>query len=84
MKKSKLLQKLLSGSKNIRFSEAVGCAEMFGFRLERIKGSHHIFVHPDVPELVNLQDVKGKAKPYQVKQLLQLIERYNLQMEDEE
>jgi predicted RNA binding protein YcfA (HicA-like mRNA interferase family) len=83
MKKSKLLQKLLSGSRNIRFSEAAECAEMFGFRLERIKGSHHIFVHPDVAELVNLQDVKGKAKPYQVKQLLQLIERYNLQMEDE-
>ena len=70
MKKSKLLQKLLYSSKNIRFSEAVACAEMFGFRLERTKGSHHIFVHPDVPELVNLQDVKGKAKPYQVKQIV--------------
>ena len=83
MKKHKLLQKLLSGSKNIRFSEAVAGAEMFGFRLDRINGSHHIFVHPDVSELVNLQDVKGKAKPYQIKQLLQIIERYNLQMEDE-
>lgn len=57
---------------------------MFGFWLDRINGSHHIFVHPDVPELVNLQNVKGKAKPYQVKQLLQIIEQYNLQMEDEE
>ncbi len=83
MKKRKLLQKLLSGSKNIRFSEAISCAEAFGFRLERINGSHHIFVHPEVPELVNLQNVKEKAKPYQVKQLLQLIERYNLQMEGE-
>lgn len=84
MNKRKLLQKLLFGSKNIRFSEAVAGAEMFGFRLDRINGSHHIFVHPDVPELVNLQNVKGKAKPYQVKQLLQVIEQYNLQMEDEE
>ncbi len=83
MKKRKLLQKLLSGSKNIRFSEAVACAEMFGFRLDRVKSSHHIFVHSEVPELVNLQSVKGKAKPYQVKQLLELVERYNLQMEDE-
>jgi hypothetical protein len=33
--------------------------------------------------LVNLQNVNGKAKPYQVKQLLRLIERYNLQMEEE-
>ncbi|MDI6782032.1 MAG: type II toxin-antitoxin system HicA family toxin [bacterium] len=83
MKKRKSLQKLLSDSKNIRFSEAVAGAEMFGFRLDRINGSHHIFVHPDVAELMNIQDVNGKAKPYQVKQLLQLIEQYNLQMEDE-
>lgn len=83
MRKRKLLQKLLSGSKNIRFSEAVICAESFGFRLDRVSGNHHIFVHPDVPELLNLQNVKGKAKPYQIKQLLEIIERYNLQMEDE-
>ena len=84
MNKRKLLQKLLSGSRNIRFSEAVAGAEMFGFRLLRINGSHHIFAHPEVSELVNLQDVNGKAKPYQVKQLLQLIERYDLTMENDE
>lgn len=83
MNKRKLLQKLLSGSRNIRFSEATTVADGFGFKLDRIKGSHHIYVHRDVPELINLQDVKGKAKPYQVKQLLQIVEKYNLQMEDE-
>ena len=80
MKKQKLLQKLLTGTKNIRFSEAVACSESFGFKLDRVNGSHHIFTHPDIPELLNLQNVKGKAKPYQIKQLLQLIETYNLQM----
>ncbi len=84
MNKSKLLQKLISGSKNIRFLELTACAEAFGFRLDRINGSHHIYIHNDVPELINLQNVNGKAKPYQVKQLLQMIERYNLQMEDEQ
>ena len=83
MKKRKLLLKLLSGSKNVRFSEAVAIAEAFGFRLDRVNGSHHIFVHPEIPELLNLQDLKGKAKPYQVKQLLQLAEIHNLQLEDE-
>ncbi len=83
MKKRKLLLKLLSGSKNVRFSEAVVIAEAFGFRLDRVNGSHHIFVHPQIPELLNLQDLKGKAKPYQVKQLLQLAEIHNLQVEDE-
>jgi hypothetical protein len=41
-------------------------------------------VHPDVSELLNLQTVHGKAKPYQVSQLLKLVERYNLQLGDDE
>jgi len=80
--KRKLLKKLIAGSKNVRFSEAKTIAEAFGFRLDRISGSHHIFLHPDLPELVNLQNVKGKAKPYQIKQLLKIIEKHNLHMED--
>ena len=82
-RRRRLLQKLLSGSRNIRFAEAIACAEAFGFRLSRMNGSHHIYVHANVSELLNLQNVNGQAKPYQVKQLLRLIERYNLQMEDE-
>ncbi len=45
----------------------------FGFQLSRIKESHHIFVHPRFRELVNLQEVDGKAKPYQVRQLLESL-----------
>jgi hypothetical protein len=33
----------------------VTLAEAFGFRLSRVKGSHHIFVHPQVRELVNFR-----------------------------
>lgn len=84
MKQRKLLRKILEGSKNIRFSEAVKIAEAFGFKLDRINGSHHIFMHPDVSELVNLQDVQGKAKAYQVCQLLKIIEINNLHMDDDE
>ena len=56
--------------------------EAFGFRLSRINGSHHIFVHSQIPELVNLQEKKGKAKSYQVRQFLQLVEQYNLKLGD--
>ncbi len=62
----------------------IALVEAFGFRLSRVKGSHHIFTHPRVNELVNLQNVRGKAKPYQVRQFLKLVERYDLQMEDGE
>ena len=56
----------------------VTLVEAFGFRLSRTSGSHHIFIHPDIPEQINLQSVKGQAKPYQVRQFLKLVERYNL------
>ena len=59
----------------------VSLVEAFGFSLSRISGSHHIFVHPDVRELVNLQEVKGQAKPYQIRQFLKLVEHYNLDLE---
>jgi predicted RNA binding protein YcfA (HicA-like mRNA interferase family) len=83
MKKRKLLERTLTGSKNVRFDEMVSLVEAFGFHLSRISGSHHIFVHPDVQELVNLQDVGGKAKPYQIRQFLRLVERSNLELGDE-
>ena len=84
MNPRKLLDKLLSGSRNIRFEEATRAAECFGFQLVRVNGSHHIFQHSEITELVNLQNVKGQAKPYQVRQLLKLVEKYDLQMGDTE
>ena len=83
MKNEKTLQKILGGSKNIRFEEMVALVESFGFRLSRIKGSHRIFVRDGITELVNLQEVDGEAKPYQIKQFLRLVEKYNLHMENE-
>jgi predicted RNA binding protein YcfA (HicA-like mRNA interferase family) len=69
--------------KNIAFGDIISIVEGFGFRLDRVSGSHHIFVHEAIPELVNLQEVRGEAKPYQIRQFLRLIERYNLRLEDE-
>ena len=61
----------------------INLVEGFGFKLSRTDGSHHIFDGPDIPELVNLQNVKGQAKPYQVRQFLKLVEKHNLKLEDE-
>lgn len=84
MNKRKLLEKALAGSKNIRFSDMILLVEGFGFYLSRTRGSHHIFTHPAIPELVNFQEADGKAKAYQIRQFLRLVERYNLTLGDEE
>lgn len=57
--------------------------ETLGFELQRTSGSHFIFVHAMSRAILNLQEVDGQAKPYQLRQLLRLIERYRLVLEDE-
>jgi len=83
MKKRKLLRKILNSQQNVAFADLVNLAEGFGFRLSRVKGSHHIFIHDDVTQLLNLQNVNGQAKPYQVRQFLKLVEQYNLELVEE-
>lgn len=47
---------------------------------ERIKGDHHIFTKDDVEEILNLQPKDGKGKPYQVKQVRDVILRYHIRI----
>ena len=82
MNKQKLLRKILASPNNARFDEFLALVEAFGFRLTRISGSHHIFTHLALAELLNIQEVDGQAKPYQIRQFFRLVEQYNLQLED--
>lgn len=59
MKSSKLIEKLVRRPKSFPVSDALKIAHLFGFVLDRIHGSHHIFKHTGIPELLNLQEVNG-------------------------
>jgi len=84
MNRKKLLRRLAHGHlQNVAFPDFVHLVKGFGFELLRVSGSHHIFGHPDMPGLINLQEVGGQAKPYQIRQFLRLVERYNVKMEDD-
>ncbi len=82
MSHRKLLLRLKQGHfQNVPFRDFVALVESFGFRSARQEGSHRAFTRADVAELLNLQPVRGEAKPYQIRQFLRLIEKYNLQLE---
>jgi predicted RNA binding protein YcfA (HicA-like mRNA interferase family) len=84
MNRRKLLARLAAGAvRNVGFEDFAGLVRAFGFTLVRTSGSHHIYTRPDIPQLVNLQDVQGQAKPHQIRQFLRLVERHNLTMEEE-
>jgi predicted RNA binding protein YcfA (HicA-like mRNA interferase family) len=78
MDKNEIYEELKRNPKNVRFEVVCRVAELFGFRFRGGKGSHRIYVRDGVREMLNFQSVKGKAKPYQVKQFLRVVERYKL------
>jgi hypothetical protein len=78
MRTQRLLRRIITAPNNVRFEEMVRLVEAFGFRLIRTSGSHHIFGRTGIAEQLNLQRVNGRAKPYQIRQFLKIVERYNL------
>jgi predicted RNA binding protein YcfA (HicA-like mRNA interferase family) len=75
----KLYMRVASAPANARFEDVVHLAEAVGFVRMRTKGSHQVFYHLDRPELrLILQERHGKAKPYQVMDLLKKIETAGL------
>lgn len=76
--------KILRGisDRDIPFSDMSQLLKKFGFD-ERIKGDHHIFTKDHKEEIINLQPKGSLAKPYQVKQVRNLILKYQLRLEEE-
>lgn len=79
----KLLEYILlkRSDANVPFDGLCGLLVRLGFD-ERIRGDHHIFSMTGVDEIINLQPKGDKAKPYQVRQVREIILNYNLQLRE--
>ncbi len=79
---SKLLEEILLGKrdKNIPFEDLRGLLHRLGFD-ERVKGSHHLFRKSGIYERPNLQRDGKHAKPYQVRQIRNILLAYKLRVE---
>lgn len=82
-KRDKLLRRILSGRSDagIRFNELRRLLPRLGF-IERVRGSHHIFVRRDITERVILQRDGKHAKPYQVRQVRRMILKSRMEIEE--
>ena len=84
MNRKKLLGRLSRGElRNVAFEDVVGLVGDLGSNWMNSRARHHIFKHPLIVEMLNLQDVNGEAKPYQIRQFLRIVERHNLRLEDD-
>ena len=82
MNKKKLLKQIYNNNKNVKFSDLTALANAFKFYQTRSDGSHFIYKNSEINEWLNLQNKNGEAKPYQVRQFLSMIEKYNLELEE--
>lgn len=80
MSPRKAWARIEAGNLDIRFEDLLRLAEGFGFELARIRGSHHILVHSELPLMLNLQPAKGRAKRYQVAQLERAVREHGLRL----
>jgi predicted RNA binding protein YcfA (HicA-like mRNA interferase family) len=78
----KVLEAVLSGRGTIGFRDFEHLLVALGFRLNRTSGSHRIYLHPRVPRPFSVQPVGRDAKPYQVRQLRDMIREFELRLED--
>ena len=81
-KRRKLYDRIVSGQSdaNIPFEQTVNMLKRLGFDL-RISGDHHVFTRDGIRELIDLQNVGGECKPYQVKQMRAVLKKYNMRKE---
>jgi hypothetical protein len=84
-KYEKLIFQILRGTSdaNIAFSDLFNLMQHFDFEM-RIKGCHHIFRRKGFEERPNLQKDGNKAKPYQVRQIRNIILKYKLGVNNDE
>ncbi len=83
-RRSRLMQRILSARSdaNIRFNDLLVLLRRLGFD-ERISGSHHVFRKADVADRINLQPHGSQAKSYQVRQVREIILKYELHEPEE-
>ena len=76
-----ILDQMRNNPKDVKFKDLCKVCDVYFGKSRQAGSSHRVYKTPwQGDPRVNIQDSKGKAKPYQVRQVLQAIER----VEDED
>lgn len=76
-KHDKLLQLVFDVTASMRFEDACKIAELIGFSRKGGQGSHVIYGRDDEMRLLNFQNRNGTIKPYQIRQLRDMVKKYD-------
>jgi hypothetical protein len=75
-----LLDKMRDNPGNVRFADLRRVCDHYFGQARRASGSHRVYKTPWIGDpRVNIQNSKGAAKAYQVRQVLKAIERLEVE-----
>jgi predicted RNA binding protein YcfA (HicA-like mRNA interferase family) len=74
----KIRARVLSAEGDVSFRDFDAVARQLGFVLDRISGSHHIYLHPKVPRPLSIQPIGKDVKRYQLRQFRAIIIEFDL------
>lgn len=76
----KIRSDVMSGKcdKNISEADMKFFLAKIGAIYKRTTGSHIQYTIDNIPELINIQPKNGKIKPYQVKEIRNIVKKYRL------
>jgi len=75
-RREKLLAAIRNNPKDVRFVDACKAAEAIGFIRAGGKGSHTVYARAGEATILNFQDCSGRIPPYQARQLIEMLNKY--------
>ena len=75
-RREKLLAAIRNNPKDVRFTDACKAAEAIGFARAGGKGSHVAYARAGEPTILNFQNRNGYVPPYQARQLIEMLDKY--------
>jgi predicted RNA binding protein YcfA (HicA-like mRNA interferase family) len=81
-KREKIIERLTNSPQNATFADIRNLLEYEGFYLDRVTGSHHIFKYAETTFVIPTHN--NKVKAIYVKKVLELIDRADIELEEEQ
>ena len=80
----KLLDAIRNNPKDVRYEDALRAADLIGFTSTGGSGSHCTRSRQGELVQLNFQRIaNGRAKPYQVRQLIEMLDKYESEIDGE-
>lgn len=77
---TEILEKMRTNSAGVRFADLCKACDHYFGSARQASGSHRVYKTPWIGDpRVNIQNSKGQAKAYQVKQVLKAIEQLEVE-----